>query len=66
MRLGSRALTLLVRSVKQNVIFKTSVAGDAAGQANIIIPCKQMFEILPKIAPYHTEQPKTQMHSRLV
>ena len=41
MRLGSRAPALCARAVKQNVIFKTSVAGDTAGQANIAPPCKQ-------------------------
>ena len=60
MRLGSRELLLLcARAVKQNVIFETSVAGDAAGQANIVTPYNQMIEIPPKNAPHHREQPKS-------
>ena len=35
--------------MKQNVIFETSAGGDAAGQASIVTPCKQMIEIPPKL-----------------
>ena len=49
MRLGSRAPTALRACCETKLIFETSVAGDAAGQANIVTPCKQMIEIPPKL-----------------
>ena len=42
-------MSLCVRAVKQNVIFETSVAADAAVQANIVASSKQMIEIPPKL-----------------
>ena len=66
MRLGSRAPIALLACCETKQIFETSAAGDAAGQANIVTPCKQMIEIPSKTDPHDREQPKTQMHSHLV
>ena len=49
MRLGSRAPTALRTCCETKLIFETSAGGDAAGQASIVTPCKQMIEIPPKL-----------------
>ena len=48
MRLGSRAPTALRTCCEKNVIFETYVARDAAGQANIVTPRKQIIKISPQ------------------